>query len=73
MGLKFPNKIATNLVAPSCCTSVQYRVDQKVLTPRGKAIIKVIDYVYGCVRVEHIDASTPVTDYRFSDLKPIKD
>lgn len=59
----------------TCCTPVQcdsYRVDQKVITPRGKAIIKIVDDVQECVRVKHLEGSTPVTDYRFSDLKPIK-
>ena len=50
-----------------------YSVDQRVLTPKGKAVIKIVDHVQECVRVKHLEASTPVTDYRFSDLKPIKD
>ena len=58
-----------------CCTSVQcnnYSVDQLVLTPRGKAVVKIVDYIRECVRVKHLETSTPVTDYRFIDLKPIK-
>jgi hypothetical protein len=40
-----------------------------VKTPDGRAIVKVIDSVGCSVRVEHIEARTPVTDYRFSDLE----
>lgn len=46
-----------------------YKVRQVVLTPHGRAIIKIVDYNNKAVRVEHLEAVTPITDYRFSDLK----
>jgi hypothetical protein len=49
-----------------------YTEGQTVMTPDGKAKIKVVDSIDRAVRVEHLEARTPVTDYRFEDLKPEK-
>lgn len=46
-----------------------YEKGQTVRTPHGKAIITVVDNTGKAVRVEHLEARTPITDYRFSDLK----
>jgi hypothetical protein len=47
----------------------EIKVGITVNTPDGKAIVKVVDNVDSCVRVEHLEAKTPVTDYRFSELE----
>lgn len=46
-------------------------LNQKVITPDGKAVITKIDSVDKAVRVIHIEGQTPVTDYRFSDIHPL--
>lgn len=46
-----------------------YKVNQIVVTPHGKAKVTVVDEIGKAVRVEHLEARTPITDYRFSDLK----
>ena len=46
-----------------------YKKGQRVITPHGKAIITVVDTIGKAVRVKHLEARTPITDYRFSDLK----
>mgnify|MGYP006321124579 FL=1 len=48
---------------------IMYKKDQVVATPHGKAKITVVDEVNETVRVEHLEARTPITDYKFSDLK----
>lgn len=48
---------------------MNYKKGQVVITPDGKAKIIVVDSVDKTVRVQHLEARTPVTDYRFSDLK----
>ena len=48
---------------------MMYKKGQTVITPHGKAIITIVDITYKTVRVEHLEARTPITDYRFSDLK----
>ena len=48
-----------------------YKKGQTVITPQGKAIITEIDNTSDAVRVKHLEAKTPITDYRFSDLKSI--
>lgn len=45
------------------------KVNQIVLTPHGTAKIIVVDEICKAVRVDHLEATTPITDYRFSDLK----
>lgn len=50
-----------------------YKKGQVVITPDGKAKIEVVDLVNKAVRVQHLEAKTPVTDYKFSDLKPYED
>lgn len=40
-----------------------------VKTPDGKAKVSVVDFINSCVRVEHLEARTPITDYRFSDIE----
>ena len=42
-----------------------------VKTPDGKATVKVVDPIGCSVRVEHLEARTPVTDYRFSDIEAL--
>lgn len=49
----------------------KFKIDEVVMTPEGRAKIKVIDTIHKAVRVEHIEARTPVTDYRFSDINKI--
>jgi len=46
-----------------------YKKGQIVTTPHGKAKITVVDKITKTVRVKHIEARTPITDYRFKDLK----
>ncbi len=46
-----------------------YTIDQIVLTPHGKAKIIKIDGHGQSVRVEHLEATIAITDYRFADLK----
>jgi hypothetical protein len=41
---------------------------ETVITPVGKAVIEKIDNIDKAVRVKHLEAKTPVTDYRFADL-----
>ncbi len=48
---------------------IMYNIDQIVTTPHGKAKITVVDTIGKAVRVEHLEARTPITDYRFTDLK----
>lgn len=45
-----------------------YKVNQIVVTPHGKAKITAVDVIGKAVRVEHIEARIPITDYRFSEL-----
>ena len=47
----------------------EIKVGITVKTPDGRAIVKVVDNIDCSVRVEHLEAKTPVTDYRFSDLE----
>jgi hypothetical protein len=49
--------------------NIMYQKGQTVITPHGKAIITVVDTIGKAVRVEHLEARTPITDYMFSDLK----
>lgn len=49
-----------------------YQKHQVVMTPHGKAKVTVVDAIGQAVRVEHLEAKTPITDYRFSDLKGIE-
>lgn len=51
---------------------IKVRVGQMVETPYGKAVVKVIDRATKAVRVRHIDAKTPVTDFYIKDLKKVK-
>ncbi len=46
-----------------------FKKDQIVITPHGNAKITIVDAVGKAVRVQHLEARTPITDYRFSDLK----
>jgi hypothetical protein len=46
-----------------------FEVDEIVLTPHGKAIIKIVNKKEKTVRVEHLEAKTPITDYYFSEIK----
>lgn len=50
-------------------TSDMYNLNQIVQTPHGKAKIIAVDKIGKAVRVKHLEAITPITDYRFSDLK----
>lgn len=51
----------------------KFEVGQPVLTPHGKAKVIMVDNVDRAVRVEHLEASTPITDYRFVDLEYVQE
>lgn len=43
-----------------------------VITPYGIAIAKIVDKDSGSIRVIHLTAKTPVTDFRISDIEICK-
>lgn len=45
-----------------------FKIKDRVMTPHGKAIITLVDQETSTVRVKHLEAKTPVTDYKFTDL-----
>lgn len=49
-------------------TKSYYKKGELVKTPHGNAEVTVVDIVNKSVRVKHLEAKTPITDYRFSDL-----
>lgn len=74
----FPSKVRLAKFEKMCETlekrlesKVKFTVNQIVMTPDGKAQIVLVDNNAKSVRVKHLEAKTPVTDYYFKDLKAI--
>lgn len=49
-------------------TIMEFTEGQVVMTPHGKAKLLIVDNIDKTVRVKHLQARCPITDYRFSDL-----
>ncbi len=45
------------------------KIGATVKTPDGRAIVNDVDPIGCAARVQHLEARTPVTDYRFSDIE----
>lgn len=51
---------------------MEFKERQLVMTPHGKAKVLIVDNINKSVRVEHLQARCPITDYKFSDLKLVE-